>query len=33
MRDMEAILQKEEDLQKAEELANIDTVAAEASKC
>ena len=31
MRDIEAILQKEEDLQKAEELANIDTVAAEAA--
>ncbi|DBA98330.1 TPA: hypothetical protein ACH3X1_001247 [Trebouxia sp. C0004] len=31
VRDIEAILQKEEDLQKAEELANIDTVAAEAA--
>ena len=31
MRDIEALLQKEEDLQKAEELANADAVAAEAT--
>ena len=31
MRDIEALLQKEEDLQKAEELANADAVAAEAA--
>ena len=31
MRDIEALLQKEDDLQKAEELANADAVAAEAT--
>ena len=31
MQDIEALLQKEEDLQKAEELANADAVAAEAA--